>query len=222
MRMPSLARGILRLAYLGLVGGFLLDRFLRWRSAGSDPVPIRSLVVIDAPIDRVWDVVADIDGQPRWMPDLTSVRLVTPGPVRVGTRAVGSVRILGITTADPVTVTAFDRPSRFAIRHEGAFTGHGTITLGAGADGTTTIVRWEETLVAPFLAHAVGLLLRPILAGIFQADLFRLRDLVEARAGGAAGERTTTRRLSSAGPNGLDQGSTGASSLDDLTANASV
>jgi hypothetical protein len=90
------------------------------------------------------------------------------------------VRVLGITVEDPVEITEFEPPTRFAIAHEGLFTGSGLITLEAGADGTTTIVRWEEVLVAPALPDLADLVLRPILADVFQRDLDRLRVFVEA------------------------------------------
>ena len=76
-------------------------------------------------------------------------------------------------------MTAFEPPTRFAIRHEGLFTGGGLITLEPGADGTTTIVRWDETLVPPLLPELGALLQAPVLRPIFQADLHRLKRLVE-------------------------------------------
>ena len=172
-------RAVLRLAVVGGAIGWLIDRWLADRRAGAPPEPVRSLVVIDAPIARVWAELADIEGQPRWMHDLKTVTIETPGPVGVGTRATGRVRVLGITVEDPVEITEFEPPTRFAIAHEGLFTGSGLITLEAGADGTTTIVRWEEVLVAPALPDLADLVLRPILADVFQRDLDRLRVLVE-------------------------------------------
>jgi len=173
-------RGLVRIAVLGLLGGWLADRILRHRAGGAPPEPFRSLIVIDAPIERVWAVVADIPGQPRWMREMRSVRLLDPGPVGVGTRGEATVRILGMQVTDPVRVTAFEPPTRFAIRHEGTFEGGGEITLEPGADGSTTIVRWEETLISPIFPHAWRLASEPIVGSIFQADLGHLRDLVEA------------------------------------------
>jgi uncharacterized protein YndB with AHSA1/START domain len=172
-------RGLLRLSLLAAAGAWLLERRLAAASDGRGPAAIESLVVIDAPIERVWAEIADVEGQPRWMHDLKSVRIETPGPVGAGTRANGVVRIFGISVTDPITITAFEPPRRFAIRHEGLFTGHGVIDLEAGADGTTTIVRWHETLIPPLLPHLGSLLGQPVLREIFQADLNRLRDLVE-------------------------------------------
>ena len=97
----------------------------------------------------------------------------------MGTRGVATVRIFGIPVSDPVEVTELDRPSRYAIRHEGLFSGGGLITLEPGADGSTTIVRWEETLVAPVLPELAAVVTGPILRAIFQADLHRLKRLVE-------------------------------------------
>jgi uncharacterized protein YndB with AHSA1/START domain len=170
-------------AVLGAVG---LDRFLAARRGERSPEPIRSFAVIEAPADRVWAVVADVEAQPRWMTDMKAVRLLTPGPVGVGTRAEADVRIAGIGVTDPVTITEFDPPRRFAIRHEGAFKGTGVIELTPGADGRSTIVTWDETLVAPLLPELGGLVGRPLLGSVFQADLHRLRELIEGdeRIGG--------------------------------------
>jgi uncharacterized membrane protein len=172
-------RGAVRLALVGAGIGYALDRILSEQSDGAEPAPISSLIVIDAPIERVWSELADIEGQPRWMHEMKAVRLVTPGPVGVGTVGQADVRILGIAVTDPVTITEFEPPHRFGISHEGTFKGHGLITLEAGADGTTTIVRWDEVLIPPFLPHLGALVMTPTLGGIFQADLARFKELVE-------------------------------------------
>lgn len=176
---PRVIRLVLRLGAAGLTVGWVVDRVLR-RAHGDIPRPISSMVVIDAPIERVWDEIADIDGQPRWMHEMKSVRLLTPPPTRVGTRGEATVRVFGISVTDPVEVTEFAPPHRFAIRHEGAFTGSGRITLASGADGTTTIVRWDETLVPPILPRLGARLQAPVLGAIFQADLERFRAICEA------------------------------------------
>lgn len=173
-------RGVIRLGILGVGAGLGVDALIRRRMGGGPPAPIRSMVVIDAPIEQVWAVVADIEDQPRWMLEMKSVRLLTTGPVGVGTRGEATVRIMGISTTDPVTITEFEPPTRFAIRHEGSFTGGGVITLEAGVDGSTTIVRWEETLIGPVFPYLGAIVQRPILGAIFQADLERLRVIVES------------------------------------------
>jgi uncharacterized protein YndB with AHSA1/START domain len=173
-------RGLVRLGFIGSALAWFADIGLRRMAGDRPPAPIESVIVIDAPIERVWSELADIEGQPRWMREMRSVRLLTPPPVGVGTQAEATVRILGIAVTDPVTVTAFEPPARFEIRHEGAFTGHGRIALERGADGSTTIVRWDETLVAPVVPHLWGVLAAPVLGAIFQADLELFRSICEA------------------------------------------
>jgi uncharacterized protein YndB with AHSA1/START domain len=176
-------RLLVRLAIVGTVVGWLADRYLASRTAGPPP-QILTQVVIRAPIERVWDVLSDIEGQTRWMDDLKAVRILTRPPTRVGTRAEGDIRIFGIQVLDPITVIAFDRPNRFGIRHEGAFSGEGLIELEASADahgGPATTARWTETIVPPVFPHLGALVMRPILQSIFQRDLANLRRLLETR-----------------------------------------
>lgn len=172
-------RGLVRGVLVASGVGWVVDRVMRSLATGPPP-PIESLIVIDAPIERVWSVIADIEGQPRWMTDMKSVRILTPGRVGVGTRAEATIRMFGISVTDPVTVADFRPPTRFAVRHEGLMSGTGVITLEPGTDGSTTIVRWEERLTPPVLPHLGTALMAPPFRRVFQTDLERLRDLVEA------------------------------------------
>lgn len=177
-------RFVLRFAIVGAVVGWMADRYLASRAGGRQPAPILVTMVVRSPIDRVWEILTDIEGQPRWMDDMKAVRILTPPPIGVGTRAEGDIRIFGIGVLDPITITAFDRPSRFAVRHEGAFTGEGIIELESHEDdggGPTTTARWSETIVPPLFPHLGALVLAPILRSIFDRDLENLRELIEAR-----------------------------------------
>lgn len=175
---------IVRLAGLVVLGGLVawaVDALLRRRTAGGVP-PIQLLAVIDAPIERVWAELVDIEGQPRWMHDMKSVRMADDGPLRVGSRGEATVRMYGLGVTDPVTITALEPPTRFALAHEGRVTGDGMFRLEPGADGTTTIVRWDERLVLPVLPHLGAVLAAPVFRQVFQHDLERLTALVEATA----------------------------------------
>jgi uncharacterized protein YndB with AHSA1/START domain len=173
-------RRLLQVTLVGLAIGWVLDRLLDDRAGGRAPDPIHSEIEIDAPIERVWQVLADVEGQPRWMHDMKAVRILTPGPVGIGTRGEADVRIFGLGTVDPITITAFEAPRRFAIRHEGTFSGEGLIQLAPGPGDGTTVVSWDERIQPPFVPRLGALLLAPILGPIFAADLGRLRDLVES------------------------------------------
>jgi hypothetical protein len=172
-------RRLAGLAVVGAIGAFAVDRWLAAGRGSAPPAPMRMLVVVDAPIAETWAVVADIPLQLEWMREMKHIQLTTPGPTGVGTRGEATIRIFGIPVTDPVEVVGFEPPRRFEIRHEGLVKGGGLITLEPGADGSTTIVRWEETLIPPILPALGGLVQRPILQAIFQADLHRLKGLVE-------------------------------------------
>jgi uncharacterized protein YndB with AHSA1/START domain len=158
---------------------WLLERRLRLRAGGAVPRPIRTVVAVGAPIERVWDRLADIERQPEWMHDLSSVVIRTPGPIGVGTRVDARVRALGIEIDDPIVVAAFEPPSHFAVTHVGLVTGTGDIRLGVSADGTSTTVTWNETLIAPVFPHLGARVLQVVFGPIFRRDLERLADAVE-------------------------------------------
>jgi len=152
---------------------------------GPDPT-MKMAIAIDAPIEAVWEAVADIERQPLWMREMRSVRLLTPGPVGVGTRGEADVRIFLVGVVDPVEVDQYDPPVAFGIRHVGVFAGFGRIALEA-LDARRTLVRWDERLVPPLFPNLGQLIQKPILGAIFQADFERLKEMVEARHAEAIG-----------------------------------
>jgi uncharacterized protein YndB with AHSA1/START domain len=175
-------RTILGLGLAGLGGAFVVDRWIGGliaRGEAIDPA-MKMAITIRAPIDEVWDVVSDIERQPLWMEEMKSVRMTSPGPVGVGSRGEADVRIFMIGVVDPVEIDVYDPPTRFGIRHVGTFTGEGRITLEA-IDAGRTLVRWDERLVPPFFPNLGQIAQKPILGAIFQADLERLKEIVESQ-----------------------------------------
>ena len=159
---------------------------------------------IHAPIEQVWEVLVDVPGQPRWMRDLRDITFQTPGPLAVGTVAIGTVHMFGLSQSDPIEVTALDAPHRYAIRHLGGFRGWGEFRLVAVDEGRATHVRWREELRATpdafplvpwlsrrpvigpivhrgaaWLARVSDPLFGPVFGAVFRADLRRLKRLVE-------------------------------------------
>jgi hypothetical protein len=170
-------RRLFGLGSLVALAALVIDRLVA-RVAGEGPV-IRMLTVVDAPIEETWAVLADVPLQVEWMREMKDLTIDTPGPVGVGTRGTALVRIFGIPARDPVEIVEFEPPRRYAIRHEGLFAGGGLITLEPGADGTTTIVRWEEILRPVIMPELGSRIAAPILGRIFQDDLHRFARLVE-------------------------------------------
>lgn len=213
----------------GLAAAVLADRWLGGLSVDEDGVPvrvpIRSRIEIDAPIGVVWARLVEIERQPEWMTDLKTVRVTTAGPTGVGTRAEGEIRILGIPVSDPIEIVEFAPPHRYAIRHDGRFRGDGVITLDTLDGGRRTRVEWAEILVPPILPHLGSMVQAPILGRIFQADLERLKVLVEAeRAGLALGAGATgpTAPIAPVAAAASGNGHTGSTSSDSSTTDSST
>ena len=182
--MRRLIRRLALLSIAALGVGWLLERRVAGQSdvlAGQALIEsIHSEVIVRAPIERTWAVLADIPGQMRWMTEMQSVRVLTPGPIRVGTEAVALVRALGIPMRDPIEVTEWDPPRRYAISHNGLVKGIGEIELEPGDVSGTTRVSWDETLIAPLFPHLGGIAFQAVFGPIFQDDLETFARLVEA------------------------------------------
>jgi hypothetical protein len=163
--------------------GWVLERRLAGQSdvlAGQALIEsIHSEVVVRASIERTWEVLADIPGQVRWMAEMKWVRILSPGPTGVGTRADALVRALGIPVRDSVEITEWEPPHRYAYRHTGLVGGMGEIELVPGEASGTTHVIWDETLIAPLFPHLGGIALRAVFGPIFQADLETFARIVE-------------------------------------------
>lgn len=131
-------------------------------------------------VQEVWEVVADLESQPRWMTDALEVRVTTGRPYGVGTKAIVPTKIAGFRVEDRMTITEWEEGRRIAVRHKGAVTGVADITLEPQGE-SLTLVRWTEELDLPWgrFGEFLMLIFRPILRRQFSADLRRLREVVQ-------------------------------------------
>ena len=179
--MPPL--GLIALLLVGAATLAVLLELLLSRAVkrGSLERPeIRMSIVINAPIARVWEIAADVQRQPEWMHEMKRVEMITPGPIKVGSRGRATVRIFGISTTDDVVIARLEPPHAFGIRHEGKFTGEGLLEFSAASE-QQTLIRWMEYLRPPLFPMLAGFLQRPILRRIFQSDLRHLKEILEER-----------------------------------------
>lgn len=87
-----------------------------------------------APVERVWEIITDLESAPSWVPDLISVRRIDAGPLQVGSRFSEVMRVQGREIDMTVTITEYAAPRLIAHKGEGG---------PAKIDGRTTI---EETV----------------------------------------------------------------------------
>ncbi len=171
---------LISLVAIGLAGAVLIELLLaRLIRTGAIRRPEINLTIeIAAPRSAVWAYASDIARQPEWMHEMKRVEMLTPPPVRPGSRGRATVRIFGISTTDDVVITEFDPPGTFAIRHEGRFVGEGLLRFTA-IDESRTRIDWMEYLRPPLFANIGGFVQRPILAAIFRSDLRHLKRILE-------------------------------------------
>ncbi len=71
-------------------------------------------LVIDRPLEEVFDFVADERNEPRYNPQMTRAEKISPGPIGVGTQFHSVMTGVGGTADMRIEFTAFERPKRIA------------------------------------------------------------------------------------------------------------
>lgn len=103
---------------------------------------INGQILIERPIDEVFDYVADERNEPRYNARVRSVEKVSSGPIGVGTRYRAAITTLGRPATMTIEITAYERPTRLASSTAAAaidINGH----LSFEAVPTGTVMRWE-------------------------------------------------------------------------------
>jgi len=104
-------------------------------------VRIDGEVVIDRPVEVVFDFVADGRNEPAYNPALSGVDKLAPGPVGAGTRFQAVSRALGRSVGMAIELTEFERPGRLSsLTRMDAMDVEGTLTFEPV--GTGTRMRW--------------------------------------------------------------------------------
>lgn len=144
---------------------------------------IEAATHIEAPPARVWEVLLDWEGQPRWMRDARSVEVSSDH--RTGPDVVLRCRTdiaAGIVVTDLMVTTEWEDQRIVGIRHTGwPIRGVGAFELEPAGDGTH--FTWWEEVSAPLwgLGEAVTtLVVVPPVRRVFGASLVALKRLCES------------------------------------------
>lgn len=137
---------------------------------------------IEAPIDHVWDVLVDWEGQADWMMDARDVRVVSEQREGTGVTIHVPTLVAGVPILDIMRITAWDPPHTLEATHLGrVIKGVGVFELRATSDGVTEVV-WIEEIVAPLgrLGDLGARALLPVLRTVFSRSLRRFKEVVES------------------------------------------
>jgi carbon monoxide dehydrogenase subunit G len=142
-------------------------------------VRFQERITIEAPAERVWEVLSNWERQASWMPDVAWMRLL--GPEReLGARLEVKTKVFGVPLAtDLVEVTAWDPPRRLAIRHIGVVVGTGEWRLEPVARGTA--FSWGETfrMAPPVIGDLALWIYSPWQRAMLRSSTRNLKRLVE-------------------------------------------
>lgn len=116
-----------------------------------------TMVVIDAPPERVWQILTDASGYREWNPEIIDVE----GRMALGERIVARVRLGdGALRRVPMKVTRFETPSRMEWVGGiplGMFVGRRTFTVTPRAGGTEFRLHLQMSgLLSRLIVKSVG------------------------------------------------------------------
>jgi len=139
-------------------------------------VSITVPIDIAAPVEVVWNDLADLSSHVEWMAEAESVEFLTDFRGGVGTVMRVLTKVGPFRTADILEVTEWAPPSSIGVTHRGVIGGTGRFILAPTDTGT--LFTWTETLSFPWwLGGPVAeLVARPVLAEIWRRNLRRFRD----------------------------------------------
>ena len=140
---------------------------------------IERSIVIERPIEEVWEFVHEPANDALWQTTLTDSEQLTDGPMRVGTRVREVRRFLGLRIETSWEVTEYEPTTKSAIRKiSGPIPFSGGYRLDPAEGGTSFTVRGELD------AHGFFKLAEPVFARIagreLETNLAHLKDLLEA------------------------------------------
>lgn len=140
--------------------------------------PITGEIFVDAPVEDVFDFVADESNEPRYNPNMLRAEKLTPGPVGVGTRFAVIMRGRS-RTALTIECTGFNRPQTLSsLSRTAGMEIEGELTFVPEGNGTS--LRWLWTLRPQGALRALTPLIRALGNRQEQANWSALKSYLEA------------------------------------------
>jgi uncharacterized protein YndB with AHSA1/START domain len=139
-------------------------------------------VTIDAPVEEVFDLVADERNEPSYNPRIVRAEKVSEGPVGRGARFVAEPKGMGARGTMTMEVLEYDRPHQLHnVVRSSYMKVEGTLTFAEVDRGTRLRWDWDMDLIGPMR------LLSPVLAVVGprweRRNWVGLKDYLEAGRG---------------------------------------
>lgn len=105
---------------------------------------IEGEIIINRPVEDVFDVVADERNEPRYNPRLLWVEKISSGPIGRGTRFRAATKTMSRPVEMTIEFTDYERPLRLAsLTHMPTMEIHGALTFEPVPAGTRMRWAWE-------------------------------------------------------------------------------
>jgi carbon monoxide dehydrogenase subunit G len=125
---------------------------------------IEAAVIIDAPVDKVWQIVSDLDSEPKFWKGTKSVRNIS----KDGNTCMREVTIAFKDSKCMQKVTLTPNEKIFAEFTDGIIRGTKTVTLSPQGDGTELKAVWDIKL-SGMMGMFTGMIKKHIKSGTEQA-----------------------------------------------------
>jgi uncharacterized protein YndB with AHSA1/START domain len=107
-------------------------------------------VTINAPVDEVFDMVADERNEPSYNPRIVRAEKLGQGPVGTGTQFVAEPKGMGARGTMTTRILEYDRPRRLhSLVTSSYMQVEGTVTVEEVEGGTRVAWDWDMHLVGP-------------------------------------------------------------------------
>jgi uncharacterized membrane protein len=142
---------------------------------------------IDREPQAVFAYLDELERHGEWQAAIVSVRMVTEGPTRVGSRAAERRKIPGGVREFTYEITAHEPPRKASfVGLDGPVRPHGTVTVEPVDGGTRSRLTLELDLVGHGLGKLIAPLARRDAAKPVPADQARLNERLEVDTSGEA------------------------------------
>ena len=141
---------------------------------------IETSIIINKPLDTVWQEVKVMENHVNWMEDAVKIDILSENNSGIDTKMNVLTKVGPIKLTDIITVTEWIEKESIGVIHEGIVTGEGIFYLKALNESQTEF-KWEETLKFPvYLGGAIGEFFGGyVLRYIWKKNLKNLKEIIE-------------------------------------------